>query len=119
MAYVDMCLYRRMDQGDGSCGTCELSHTIISIGLLPINEGRHLVGFCFVSMCRGVFRSLIGSAYEKSFWRSSFANKLRARRGNQHLKAYASAQAATLIMNNNQAFNLANTDGQQKWLAVH
>lgn len=33
------------------------------------------------------------------------------------MKAYAGAQAATLIMNN-QAFNFANTDRQQKWLAV-
>lgn len=36
-----------MDQGDDSCGTCELPHAIISIGVLQIHEGRPLLGFCF------------------------------------------------------------------------
>lgn len=36
-----------MDQGDDSCGTCELSHAIMSVGLLQIHEGRHLLGFLF------------------------------------------------------------------------
>ena len=34
-----------------------------------------------------------------------------------NVKAYAGAQAATLVANN-QAFNFANTDRHQKWLAV-